>query len=123
MKLEARKYLYDIQHALGLLQGFTAGKGFGDYERDAMLRAAVERELEIIGEAMSQLAKIDPTLASRISEYQRIIGFRNVIVHQYSAVDDRLVWAVIETKIPTLHREVEALLDDGGELSTGRVHA
>lgn len=112
MKLEAKKYLFDIQRALGLLHAFTTDKSFSDYEQDAMLRAAVERELEIVGEAMSQLAKIDPTLASRISEYQRIIGFRNVIVHQYSAVDDRLVWAVIETKIPTLHREVEALLED-----------
>ena len=111
MKLESRKYLYDIQHALGLLQGFTADKSFSDYEQDAMLRAAVERELEIVGEAMSQLAKTDPALASRISEYQRIIGFRNVIFHEYSAVDDRVVWAVIETKIPTLCHEIEALLE------------
>ncbi len=112
MKLEAKKYLYDTQHALGLLQGFTAYKSFADYERDAMLRAAVERELGIIGEAMSQLAKTDELLVNRISEYQRIIGFRNVIVHQYSTVDDRLVWAVIETKIPTLRREVDYLLED-----------
>ncbi len=112
MKLEAKKYLYDIQHALGLLQGFTAYKSFADYERDVMLRAAVERELGIIGEAMSQLAKTDELLVNRISEYQRIIGFRNVIVHQYSTVDDRLVWAVIETKIPTLRREVDSLLED-----------
>ena len=112
MKLEAKKYLYDTQHALGLLQGFTAHKSFADYERDAMLRAAVERELGIIGAAMSQLAKTDELLVNRISEYQRIIGFRNVIVHQYSTVDDRLVWAVIETKIPTLRREVDYLLED-----------
>ena len=112
MKREAKKYIYDIQHALRLLQGFTADKSFSDYERDAMLRAAVERELEIIGEAMSQLAKADQLLVSQISEYQRIIGFRNVIVHQYSAVDDRLVWAVIETKIPTLRREIGSLLEE-----------
>ena len=112
MKLEAKKYTYDIQHALGLLQGFIAGKSFADYERDAMLRAAVERELGIIGEAMSQLAKTDELLVNRFSEYQRIIGFRNVIVHQYSTVDDRLVWAVIETKIPTLRREVDSLLEE-----------
>ena len=112
MKLEAKKYIYDIQHALGLLQGFIAGKSFADYERDAMLRAAVERELAIVGEAMSQLAKTDELLVNRFNEYQRIIGFRNVIVHQYSTVDDRLVWAVIETKIPTLRREVDALLEE-----------
>ena len=112
MKLEAKKYLYDIRHALSLLQGFTADKGFEDYERDAMLRAAVERELQIVGEAMSQLAKTDEQLVKRISEYQRIIGFRNVIVHEYSAVDDRLVWAVIETKIPILQKEIESFLKE-----------
>ena len=94
------------------MQGLTADKSFADYQQDDMLRAAVERELAIIGEAMSQLGKTDELLANRISEYQRIIGFRNVIVHQYSTVDDRLVWAVIETKIPTLHREVDSLLEE-----------
>ena len=52
MQLEARKYLYDIQKAAGLLDKFVTGKTFDDYQRDAMLRAAVEREFEIIGEAI-----------------------------------------------------------------------
>ncbi len=112
MKLEAKKYAYDIQQAVDLLQGFTANKSFADYERDAMLRAAIERELGIIGEAMTQLAKIDEPLANRIREYQRIIAFRNVLAHEYSAVDDRLVWAVVETKIPTLCQEIESLLKE-----------
>jgi len=49
MRIEAKKYLYDIQEAVLRLTAFTAGKGFSDYERDAMLRAAVERQFEIIG--------------------------------------------------------------------------
>ena len=113
MQLEAQKYLYDIQKAASLLNEFVTGKTFDDYQRDAMLRAAVEREFEIIGEAMTQLAKVDEAVADGISEYQRIIAFRNVLIHEYADVDDRLVWDVVETKLPTLVREIDALLEDG----------
>ena len=113
MKLEARKYLYDIQRAACLLREFTGGKTFADYEGDAMLRSAVERQFEVIGEAMAQLVRIDEPVADRISQYQRIIAFRNVLIHGYADVDDRLVWDVINTNLSTLIREVDALL--GGE--------
>ena len=113
MRLESRKYLYDIQRAIALLKQFTAGRTFADYERDAMLRAAVEREFEIVGEAMSKLAGHDDSVAARISGYQRIIGFRNVLIHGYADVDDRLVWDVVESNLPTLAKEVDDLLADG----------
>ena len=60
MKPEAHKYLYDIRRAAELLTEFTAGKTLADYQRDAMLRAAVERQFEVIGEATARLAKVDP---------------------------------------------------------------
>lgn len=75
-----------------------------------MMRAAVEREFEIIGEAMTRLAKLAPQLASRISEYEQFIGFRNILIHGYADVNDRAVWFVIETDLPTLSREVDSLL-------------
>jgi uncharacterized protein with HEPN domain len=75
-----------------------------------MLRAAVEREFEIIGEALAQLARIDPTLAGSISQHRSIIDFRNVLIHGYADVDDRLVWDVVETRLPVLRREIDALL-------------
>ena len=112
MKLEARKYLYDIQHAAGLLREFTSAKTLADYEGDAMLRSAVERQFEVIGEAMAQLARTDEQLADRISQYQRIIAFRNVLIHGYADVDDRLVWDVLNNNLPTLIREVAALLGE-----------
>ena len=111
MQLEARKYLYDIKPAADLVTEFTAGKGFGEYATDAMLRAAVEREFEIIGEALSQLAKLDRDLASRISDHALIIAFRNVLIHGYAEIDDRLVWDVVESKLPVLRREVSAMVD------------
>ncbi len=109
MRLEARKYLHDIQRAVELLEEFTVGKTFADYKRDAMLRAAVERQFEVIGEAMAQLARLDGALVDRISGHRRIIAFRNLLIHGYADVDDRLVWGVIEANLPTLAREIEAL--------------
>lgn len=111
MRLEAKKYLYDMQQAAESVGLFTAGKSFAEYEADAMLRSAVERKLEIVGEALAQLARLDEELASRISEYRRIIAFRNILIHGYDQIDDRLVWDIVETKLPALHRDVAALLE------------
>lgn len=111
MRLESRKHLFDIKRALALLAEFTAGKEFVDYAGDAMRRAAVERQLEVVGEALAQLAKLDPAIAEGISEFRRIIAFRNILIHGYADVDDRLVWAVVETKLPVLSREVGVLLE------------
>jgi uncharacterized protein with HEPN domain len=110
MRRDARKYLYDIDRAAALIAQFTARKTFARYLKDPMLRAAVEREFEIIGEALSQLARHHPALVTRISESRRIIAFRNILIHGYADVDDRLVWDVVETKLPVLRREVAALL-------------
>ena len=114
MKPEARKYLYDIWRAVELLTEFTSDKAFQDYERDAMLRAAVERQFEIAGEAIAQLARLDQETAGRIGEYRRIVAFRNILIHGYADVDDRLVWDVVETKLPILRRDVEGLLREAG---------
>ena len=65
MRLESRKYLDDMRRAAALLSEFTTTKTLADYEADAMLRAAVERQFAIIGEAMTQLARIDATTAAR----------------------------------------------------------
>jgi uncharacterized protein with HEPN domain len=81
MRIESKKYLYDIAQAAKLGLGFIAGKTFADYSADPMLRSAVERQLEIVGEALAQLARTDPATASQISEYQRIIAFRNILIH------------------------------------------
>ena len=113
MRLEAKKYLYDVAEAARLVAGFTAGKTFADYEGNAMLRSAVERQFEIIGEALAQLVRLDEALAGRITEYRRIIAFRNILAHGYTEVDDRIVWDIVESKLPVLTREVAALLEEG----------
>lgn len=107
--LESRKYLFDIERAANSIQSFTTGKQLTDYEASRLLQAAVEREFEIIGEAVSQLAKRDPTLAERIPEYRRLIAFRNVLIHGYAEVDNVLVWGLIESKLPELLVAIRAL--------------
>ena len=102
MQLETRKLIFDIQSAVDLLKEFTTNKTLDDYLADPMLRSAVERQFEIIGEAVNKLAREDEELAANISEYKRLIGFRNVLIHGYGDVDDYLVWDLVETKLPVL---------------------
>jgi uncharacterized protein with HEPN domain len=110
MRIESKKYLYDISRASALALEFVRGKSFADYASDAMLRSAVERQLEIAGEALAQLARIDLATASQISEYRRIIAFRNILIHGYAEIDYHIVWNVLELKLPLLRREVESFL-------------
>ena len=76
-----------------------------------MLRSAVERQFEIIGEALNQLAKTDPETSSQIPELPRIVAFRNILIHGYTTVDDALVWQVVVDKLPTLQYALNELLN------------
>lgn len=109
---EVRKYLFDIEHACQLLGQFTAEKSFPDYVADPMLRSAVERQFEVIGEALNRALQVDPELAGRITDASRIIAFRNRLIHGYASISNEVVWGVLETNVPTLRREVEALLKE-----------
>jgi len=110
MRLEARKYLYDIQEAAGFAAQFTAGKDFAEYQQNPMLRLAVERAFAIIGEALAQLARVDAALAKKITDFRSIVAFRNILVHAYAQIDDRLVWDIVQAKLPVLIREVAAIM-------------
>jgi uncharacterized protein with HEPN domain len=110
MQLEAKKYLHDIQQAAELITTFTEGKSLTDYSADPQVRSAVERQFEIIGEALAHLARLDPALARRIPEHPRIIAFRNILIHGYAEVDHRIVWDIVQSKLPALRSEVATLL-------------
>ena len=112
MPPESLKYLFDVREAENLLVRFTQGKGSDDYSEDLLLKSAVERQFEIIGEAINQMSRVDPDTAVCISEFKRIIAFRNILVHGYAQVDDLTVWGMIESRIPVLLQEVSALLNE-----------
>jgi len=109
---KAKKLLLDILEAANSLIASTAGKNVEDYQRELMLRSAVERQFEIIGEALAQLARVDENVARRITNYQQAIAFRNTLIHGYAILDDEQVWNVIQRDLPRLRIEVSALLRD-----------
>jgi len=110
MRPDPRKYLWDAVHAAGFLRQFAAGRTFVEYQNDVLLRSAVERQFEIVGEALSQLAKSDTDLAAQVPELPRIVAFRNILIHGYANVDDTLVWQVLNDKLPQLETALRALL-------------
>jgi uncharacterized protein with HEPN domain len=91
---------------------FTGNKTVDDYINDCAFRSAVERELQIIGEALIGLEKVAPAVAARIPEYQNIIGFRHVLVHGYDSLDPMTVWNVIETKLDVLAPNISSMLKE-----------
>lgn len=97
-----QKYLYDIIDCCEFLLDFTKEKTVDDYKNDRAFRSAVERELQIIGEAITQLDNISPETTEKISEHRNIIGFRNILVHGYDSLNPETVWNVIEVKLDRL---------------------
>lgn len=110
MNSHAKKLLLDVLECGTSIRGWSEGKTFQDYESNRQFRRAVEREFEIIGEALNRLADTDSTIAANIAELPRIVGFRNRIIHGYDTIDDATVWGVIETHLPKLVQQVEQLL-------------
>ena len=105
------KLLEDIRDAAAFIVEVTAGRQLAEYSADRMLRQAVERNFEIIGEeAIKRLAHHDPATAARIGSHAQIIAFRNVLIHGYDLVDHALVWNAIEQQLPALQRDVDSLL-------------
>ena len=88
----------------------TKDKTVNDYKNDRVFRSALERELQIIGEAMLQLDRVSPEMVEEISEHRNIMGFRHVLVHGYDSLDPNTVWNVVETKITVLLRQSKELL-------------
>ena len=110
MELEIKKYLFDIQESIESIENYLGNKrDFKIYSTDKMLRRAIEREFEIIGEAMKRIENLDPTL--NISSKKKIINMRNRVIHGYDKIDDELIWGTIIRHLPTLKIEIGNLLE------------
>ena len=110
----ALKQADNIRQAAVRIQEFVGGRTWDDYEADALLRSAVERQFEIIGEALSQLSRLASDVSEKITNHRRIIAFRNILIHGYAVIDDRVVWDVVQKDLPVLDQEVRALLGQAG---------
>jgi uncharacterized protein with HEPN domain len=109
METEIKKFLFDIHESIDSIEKYLGNKrDFNIYLTNKMLRRAVEREFEIIGEAMSRIEKLDPTL--NISAKKLIISMRNRVIHGYDKIDNEIIWGTIIRHLPTLKTEIENLL-------------
>ena len=110
MEHDPRAYLFDIKQACDEIKDFTQGMSFEVYSLNSMVKAAVERKFLVIGEAMIKLKREHPEILGKISDHEKIAGFRNVLVHGYDIIDDATVWSAIKDSMPILRNEVEEIL-------------
>ncbi len=112
MRLETAKFLFDISEACDLVGQFVSGKDFADYVGDLLLRSGVERQVMIIGEALHQALRREPSLERRMTNPRQAIHFRHVLVHGYGVVDNATIWAFVRGDVPVLGQEARALLEE-----------
>ena len=112
MNNRTRKLLFDVLDSGRSIRDWCQNRTFAEYEADRQLRRAVEREFEIIGEALNHLSQDDPATAARIEGLPRIVGFRNRIIHGYDTIDDATVWGVVDMHLAPLLTKVETLLQE-----------
>ncbi len=107
-----KKWLTDILFSIDEIESFFGDcqKVFTEYQNNTMLKRAVERNLEIIGEATNRILKKEPNIS--ISHAKSIIGLRNLIIHAYDSVSDENIWAIIINHLPKLKDEINYLLSE-----------
>jgi len=110
MKDEIKKLLFDIKIAVNSIFEYLGDKrDFFVYSENKMLQRAIEREFEIIGEAMNKIIKMEPTIP--VTHARRIIDLRNLVIHSYDRVDHAIIWGIICCDLPELSSEINQLLD------------
>lgn len=112
MDHEIKTWLYDMLNAIAEIESFFADRPmqFANYQADLRTKRAVERNLEIIGEAMNRIVKKDS--ATQISNSKKIIDVRNRIIHGYDTVSDEVIWGIVVRHLPVLREEIEGLLSE-----------
>ena len=104
------KRLEDAESACTRIQDFLQEVSLDTFLASQLLRSAVERQLEIIGEALGTAAKDDDSLQEIITDLPRIVGLRNRLIHGYDSVDPELVWDVVKSKIPSLKHQLTLII-------------
>jgi len=109
MQLKILKLILDIQSVMLEIESvkIKTNNNFNSFKSDILLQRAVERDLEIIGEAIRKIIEIDPTIS--ISSAKLIIGLRNIISHAYDSVEPEMIWGIIQKNIPILSVEIKKI--------------
>jgi uncharacterized protein with HEPN domain len=110
MEIEIKTWLYDIRSAITEIDSFfeDQAKDFSTYKNDTRTRRAVERNIEIIGEATNRILQKDETI--KLSNARKIVDTRNKIIHGYDTVSDEIIWSIVIQYLPVLKTEIEQLL-------------
>jgi uncharacterized protein with HEPN domain len=111
MNEKVLKYLFDIKQSLDEIDSFFEGKEkrFSDYKDNLLLKRAIERNLEIIGEAVNKILIIETEFP--IENARKIVGLRNHIVHAYDNVSDENIWGIIINHLPRLRVDIQTQID------------
>ena len=99
MKRDIKKYLFDINTSIeSIFEYLGTERNFFEYQENKLLRRAIEREIEIIGEAMNRILKIEPDFS--IENARQIVDTRNWVIHGYDKVDDVVIWGIVSNHLP-----------------------
>ncbi len=108
MDNRVKQYLFDIEKCIADVELFMATiRSFEEFEKDTLLKRAIEREIEIIGEAMNRILKIEPSI--QISNARKMVGARNKIIHGYDEIDDTVIYGIVKRGLPQLKKEIQDL--------------
>jgi uncharacterized protein with HEPN domain len=110
LRRDPKGFLWDARSAATAIADMTRGKSFVDFDSDLVLRSAVERQFEILGEALNRLARLDAALAARIPDLRQIVAFRNILIHGYVSIDRARVWRAVQHDLPPLQATLVDLL-------------
>ena len=110
MKDDILAHLHDVLLAARAVKQFVRNKTYEDYRSDELLRSAVERKFEIVGEALNRISRDEPGMLADIRDHRNIISFRNILIHGYDAIDDRVVWGIIDDDLEGLIEDVTRLM-------------
>ena len=114
MQRDPRAWLWDVREAAQAIEAFVVGLDASSYAKSELVHSAVERKFEVIGEALNQLSKAEPSMAARVPYLPQIVAVRNQLIHGYALVDHDTVWGAIQNSLPTLRQAVEVLLQELG---------
>ena len=108
------KWLFDVKVAIDEIDSYFINEkmDFSEYKKNSMRKRAVERNLEIIGEAINRILKADNSISLKITDSIAIIGLRNQVIHAYDNISDETIWAILTNHLPKLKVEIDELLEN-----------
>lgn len=112
MRPEAGAALWDAAEAARLIREFATGRTEADFTSDLIIRSAIERQLEILGEALNRLRRDDPETAGRIADLDKVVGMRNIIAHEYGHIDYEILWRAATDGVPALIPLLDGLVEE-----------